>query len=301
MIFIPHYTSLVKEYSQLSGIPIDTIFLSPKEEYRYFGYRFMSLSRLLPIPTDIPVSAKNESVFIEFRKLLNLEFVIRNAVSKLGSGWAHTIVCGNENYKFILEIASRIDSNIRIILMPVVSVCVDDYSSMLTEPSFWNRFHGENLLVYQEDSFIFNFGHSINDFLKSDTNHNASDFIGAPWNKSTRINANSVGNGGLSLRTKSVIINALTAGKENPNIWNTYNIPSHVLKYMKKQNLQVIPEDVAITAMMEMFNIGKIADYNIAINFSSESIWNSKSFGGHQWWVGNPHWKQRLYQSITNL
>ena len=66
-------------------------------ENRYLGYSHIDAIRKHPIPFTIPVYSTYEAVFIEFRKLPNIEFVIRNAIHKLGNTWAHTIVCGLEN------------------------------------------------------------------------------------------------------------------------------------------------------------------------------------------------------------
>ena len=47
---------------------------------------------------------------------------------------------------------------------------------------------------------------------------------------------------------------------------------------------------------MEDFNIGLLADRISASNFSSESIYNNKSFGGHNFWLGNPKWENVFFK-----
>ena len=62
---------------------------------------------------------------------------------------------------------------------------------MLLDSSFWRRFYGEKLLIFQEDTII---------FRKLDQKFLEYDYIGAP------LEDYSIGNGGLSLRSKSIMI-----------------------------------------------------------------------------------------------
>jgi len=60
---------------------------------------------------------------------------------------------------------------------------------------------------------------------------------------------------------------------------------SSTVEYMKNANITFPPEDVYFSKAMLDFNIGTVADYNTAIKFSIESIYNNDSFGGHNFWL----------------
>jgi hypothetical protein len=258
-------------------------------ENRYLGYSHIEAIRKHPIPFTIPVYSTYEAVFIEFRKLPNIEFVIRNAIHKLGNTWAHTIVCGLENYKQIQSIVDSLPNSINVICNQVNNISIDDYSNMLLDVAFWEQFKGEKILIYQEDSWIFH--GRIKEFLDFD-------YVGAPWPRISKINQHCVGNGGFSLRSKSVMIQAIITASTYPDKYNKYIPPPNVIKNMKRNKLTQIPEDVVITSIMEMYGIGTIADYQTASKFSSESIWNPTSLGGHQIWIASPEWKYRVYNEI---
>jgi len=289
------YTCRLSEYSAIFNIPIDELMSSPILEHRYFGYRYTPEIRQKRVHL-IPKTSTTESILIEFRILPNLEFVLRNTILKLPPSWSHTIVCGLHNYNTLLKIAQKISPNIRVIKLPYKNLQVDEYSTLLTTSSFWKMFHGEKLLIYQEDSCIFksytsNSHPDMKKFLQYD-------YVGAPWPKYCKVTRVNLGNGGFSLRTKSVMIRILEKAQNE----NHTTVPSpHVCAYMKKQKLSVIPEDNTIVGLMLDFKIGKIADYTTASYFSSETMWNPYSFGGHKFWTGvSPKiWRNRLYNEIV--
>ena len=223
-----------------------------------------------------------EAVLIEFRKFPHLECIIRNTIIQLGSEWSHTIVCGNINYEMMISICSEISPNIHIIKLNVDNVTQNEYSKMLTTKDFWDNFYGEKILIYQEDSFLFK--NNINDFL-------SFDYIGAPFPKNVNDTPNLVGNGGLSLRTKAKMLEVIS--KISPE--NTI-INSSTVNYMKKVNLEYIPEDVYFSKNMQEFNIGNVADWDSAYMFSTESVNNPNSFGGHKFWISDKKWKDRIKQ-----
>ena len=258
-------------------------------ENRYLGYSHIEAIRKHPIPFNIPVYSTYEAVFIEFRNLPNIEFVIRNAIHKLGNTWAHTIVCGVENYKQIQSIVENLPNSINVICKQVNNISIDEYSNMLLDVEFWEQFKGEKILIYQEDSWIFH--GRIKEFLDFD-------YVGAPWPRISNINQHCVGNGGFSLRSKSIMIQAIINASTYPDKYNKYIPPPNVIKHMKRNKLTQIPEDVVITTIMEMYGIGTIADYQTASKFSSESIWNPTSLGGHQIWIASREWKFRVYNEI---
>ena len=72
---------------------------------------------------------------------------------------------------------------------------------------------------------------------------------------------------------------------------------SNTLDYMKNANMTVPPEDVYFSLNMINNNIGKVAHWDEAYKFSTESIFNPNSFGGHNFWLSNPNWKNVLYKN----
>ena len=151
------------------------------------------------LPT-FPSKSINEAVLIEFNIFPHLEFLIRNTILKLGNNWSHTIICGNLNYEFMIQICESISPNINIIRVNIDSMSPSQYNKFLTSQSFWNMLYGEKILLYQEDSILFK--NNIEDFMKFD-------FIGSPLSIYQNDIPNNVGKGGFSLRTKSIMMKIL--------------------------------------------------------------------------------------------
>lgn len=246
-------------------------------KYRYLCYKFNYFMKFITLPI---IKQKNfyEAVFIDFRILPNIEFVIRNSIYKLGSDWSFTIVCGKYNIDYIKNIVEKIERNIRIICLNCENLSQQEYSNLLTRKEFWEMFYGEKILIYQEDSLIFH--NNILPFLDFD-------FIGAPFSKNTNDTPNGVGNGGLSLRTKYKMLDVI----KNCSLQDL-QLNSSTIQYMKYKNLTEPPEDVYFSKNLQEFNIGEVADWNTALQFSSEQVFNSNSFGGHKYWISNDDWKE---------
>ena len=245
--------------------------------FRYLCYKFNYFMKHIPLP-KIKKNNFFEAVFVEFRILPNIEFVIRNAILKLGKKWSFTVVCGNLNYSFIKDIVKEMDSNINIIRLDCGNLTQQEYSNLLTTQKFWEMFYGEKILIFQEDSLIFH--NNISPFL-------SYDFIGAPFSKSSNDTPNCVGNGGFSIRTKCKILEVI----RKCNL-KELTLNSSTLSYMRYKNLIDAPEDVYFSKNMQELNIGDVADWKTAYNFSSEQVFNPNSLGGHKYWISNKNWKQ---------
>jgi hypothetical protein len=247
--------------------------------FRYLCFKYNYFIKHITIP-KIKKKSNYEAVLIEFRNFPHIEFIVRNAIIQLGENWSHTIVCGNHNYEMVVNICRQLSNHINIIKINVDNKSQSEYSKMLTTSDFWNRFNGEKILIYQEDSLIFK--KNINDFL-------SFDFIGAPFPKHVNDTPNLVGNGGLSLRSKSKMLEVIETISLEETVFN-----SSTLDYMKKVNLTVPPEDIYFSKNMQELNIGKVADWDSAYQFSTESINNPNSFAGHKFWISDKKWKDRL-------
>lgn len=267
----------------------NAIVLDKKMEYRYFCFRYIENIRTRKIH-DIPTHSKFESVLIEFREYPHVEFIIRNAILKLPKNWCHSIVCGNLNYKLIKNICDSISSNIRIIKYNRNNLTIGQYSTMLASADFWNNLNGEKILLYQDDTCIFK--NNIMDFINYDYDY---DYIGAPWIVKNN-NDIIVGNGGLSLRTKKIMLDVINTVSIH-NIVHDRQIRNSVIG----SKIFVPPEDLYFTKVMSDYCIGKIADYDIASKFSVEQCYEGDPFGGHCWWlVMKNDWKTLLYKYVVD-
>ena len=263
----------------------EKVLSEPKEYFRYFCYSHLEFIRTFGLP-KIELNNEYESVLIEYRCFPHLEFTIRNMILKLGNKWSFTVVCGNLNYNFIMEMCKKISPNIKIIKTKNNDLNQSQYSKMLASLKFWNMLTGEKILIYQEDSCIFK--SNINDFIEWD-------YIGAPWFKTRNDNELQVGNGGFSLRTKKIMKEIIIKQNITTTIFNT-----DTLNYMKLSNQYIGPEDVYFTINMIKYGIGNIADWDTASKFSSEWINNQDSLGGHCFWYGDKNWKETLFNRIFN-
>lgn len=268
----------------------------PAISWRYFCYRYISLARLWKLP---PVSAASdkEAVFLETRVFPHVEFVIRNVIKNLGSGWMLTIVCSGENESLMTAIASAISSKIRVIRLERSFVSVNDYNNLLLTVEYWKDMRGEKLLIFQEDSILFSRGLDI--FLPYD-------YVGSPWLPiSVEDVAAGVGNGGLSLRSKSVMIEIL----ETCDV-GAFSPSDNVQKAMAYVGLTKPPEDVFFAHMIESHGIGKLAPRELAmllVEHTAPDDFNA-IIGGHQFWHAMPNatWlkyavQKLLVQSILPL
>ncbi len=277
------YLKSVREFLYAYNEKFSSTFKNPKVEFRYFCFRYLNYIRKILLP-EIHVDQKYEAVLIEYRKFPHLEFLIRNAIIKLGSGWSYSVICGLNNYDFMIKLCHSISPNVKVIKTNYHDLNQSTYSEFLASVDFWNLFKGEKILIYQEDSCIF--GRNIEDFIEWD-------YIGAPWPKNQNDNEKSVGNGGFSLRTRQIMIDVINKISIHDTIYN-----KSTTEYMFNSRMRVGPEDVYFSLNMLRYGIGKVADWDSAFQFSSESIYNKDSFGGHNFWLCNPQWKELLYRKV---
>jgi len=226
----------------------------------------------------IKVDSELEAVLIEYRCLPHCEFLIRNAIFKLKSDWSFTVICGNLNYTFFKEMCEKIDPMIKVIKTDYDNLSQNDYNNLMLSPELWKLLTGHKILIYQEDSFIFKWG--IEEFLKYD-------YIGAPWLSHQDDNKNCVGNGGFSLRTRERML-YLT----NNKIEVKFN--SSTISYKNGAKLDKFPEDVYFSKAMIDFNLGNVADFETAKRFSIERVYHPSPLGGHNFWLSDPDWKNKL-------
>lgn len=283
---IPLWKRHVMQLNMQKSDPLETI--NPKEKFRIICEDCIPYIRNIVLPS-ITQNNKYEAVLIEYRCFPHLEFLIRNTIIKLGEKWSHTIICGTNNYDYMVSMCSNISTEIKIIKTEYDNLNQSTYSVLLASKAFWELFTGEKILLYQEDSCIFK--SNIDDFLEWD-------YIGAPWPKIQNDTPNCVGNGGFSLRTKQCMIDVI----EHISIENT-ELSRYTAEYVKNTKMSICPEDVYFSKNMQIYNLGKVADWDDASEFSSELIYNENSFGGHNFWLNDGNWMNRvfsLYNYVPN-
>lgn len=132
---------------------------------------------------------------------------------------------------------------------------------MFTDPMLYTTHlaPAENLLIFQPDSiFCTNAPTTINDFLEYD-------WIGAPWSPTAAWG----GNGGLSLRKVSRIINVLQSEQRK----------------IGDSGL----EDWWLSDRMRKLPGARMANATVSKRFSVESVWDDKPLGYHVGWLGVHH------------
>ena len=258
-----------------------------KNDFRELCIFNLPLIRNILIP-DIKFNKPYETFYIEFRKFIHCEFLIRNIIIKLPD-WSHTVICGNLNYEFMKKILNSISPNIKLVKLDIDNLNTAEYSRLLMTKDFWNNFNGEKLLLYQEDSYMFH--NQIEPFLEYD-------YIGAPWpiNQDEHINQKvyGVGNGGFSLRSKSKMIEVI----EKIDWLKDLELGPKFKQYMILTNNYIIPEDVYFSKSLLEKNIGKVAPRNIALNFSQESQKSINPLGGHNFFIANNNKLLPNYNSL---
>ena len=228
--------------------------------------------------------SKFEAVYIEFRNLPHSETIIKNCINKLDENWSHTVVCGNDNYDLMYAICNRVNKNIKIIKLDMTNVSYNDYNNLLLTTNFWNMLYGDKILLYQSDSFIFK--SNLNEFLEYD-------YVAPPFNECNKciLAREPVGIGGLSLRTKKVMISVL-------NCKDSYNVKYSVIanKHKFYNNLDSIPEDVFYSQNIQNLKLGTVADYYTAKSFAMDLVYNDASFGMHCMWNCSKQWQTKFME-----
>jgi len=189
------------------------------------------------------------AVIIEPRNHTNLLTVIKSTMFYLNENespnkWGLQIFHGNKNKNLVkgieLSLGNVITTNIG-----VDDFTHEEHSRYMETADFWKKVKGKKTLIFQTDSLLLRDG--IDEFLNYD-------YIGAPWRKPKENQW--VGNGGLSLRTVSKMI----------EICENYPTEEQIL------------EDIYF--MKHMKGNG-VADIETAMKFSMEDVFSPNPLGVH--------------------
>ena len=117
------------------------------------------MQQLFKLPQlPLRVDSMYETVLISFQPLPYIEYCLRKMILHLPM-WSHTVVCGNLN----TELITLWNLPINVISLDIDTINSEQYNELMLMPSFWELFHGETLLLYQEDSRPLEY--SVNPFL----------------------------------------------------------------------------------------------------------------------------------------
>jgi hypothetical protein len=209
-------------------------------------------------------------VIVEPRNHPFLELVVRNVMHFAGDGygWNLHVFCGTQNYDSVKAMFPG--WSFAITNIGLANIDADLHNLLLVQPTFWNKIAEETVLVFQTDACLFR--PLPERFLQYD-------FVGAPYLNTHEQTPSGRGfNGGLSLRKRSVMLECIerVTLKDIAQFREQHgkaNLPS--VTYLNK-----VAEDVFFNNAMEILG-KKLPDYDTAVAFSTEAVYNRDSIGSH--------------------
>ena len=223
------------------------------------------LSYLLTNTKEKFTQKKYTAVIVEPREHKALSFVLNNFLENLSDEWNIIIMHGNKNISYIQNIIQtdlkKYVNRIKMINLNVDNLTIADYNQLLISEKFYESIPTEIFLIFQTDTIICeNQKKRINDYLQYD-------YVGAPWERHSNLTDKDKlkdtdktgGNGGLSLRKKSKMLEIIRNCKYNNENEDSYFSNS----CLNNLNLPTFQE---------------------AKQFSVETVFNEKSFGVHKPW-----------------
>jgi hypothetical protein len=185
------------------------------------------------------------AVILEARPFFFLPKVIRSTMFFLGPRWNLHVFVSELSDAYVK--ASLAGWNVTITKFTRgARLPVADYNAILTSPSFWQTFTEDKLLLFQSDSLLA--GSNVEEFL-------GYDFVGAPC---ARFDEEYIANGGLSLRTRRVMLECLAG----------FACPAGT------------PEDVFFTGALREMG-ASLPDLQTAASFAVESVYIRHPVGVH--------------------
>jgi hypothetical protein len=202
------------------------------------------------------------AVMVEPRRHPALRIVLRNFLENLDERWGFIVFHGKENGEWlrnIIEINFKKEKGrIRLIELNIINFTLNEYNSFCISEDYFNNIPTEIFLRFETDTMICPKEKDlIYEFLKYD-------YVGAPW--SVNLIGNSgrgkVGNGGLSLRRKSMMLEVI---KKVP-------FPKYA------------HEDTYFTIDNKLVKLN-MPSYEEAQLFSMETVFSQRCFGIHKPWL----------------
>jgi Protein of unknown function (DUF5672) len=198
-------------------------------------------------------SAAHTAVMIETRRIKSLPLVLRSIFDNLDHSWNIMLFHGSNNKQWLQALIDKsfAAEKGRITLKDTGKDRIDipEYNRMMMSREILDQIPTETFLVFQTDSILCK-GHA--NLLKEFMGY---DYVGAPW-----AGRDGVGNGGLSLRRKSVM-----------------------LKIVDKCPIGEHNEDGYFSGGCDGI-VPKKPSFDDAKRFSIETVYNPESFGIHKAW-----------------
>jgi hypothetical protein len=197
----------------------------------------------------LPIDTNHYAIIVEPRVDPKMLSIIKNHLYFLNNNdskikWGLQVFHGIDNQDFIYDILKDID-NVNFVNTGVKDFTKIEYNQYIKSNEFWKLVKGEKVLTFQTDTLLLR--HGVDEFV-------GYDYIGAPWTKPKEHKF--VGNGGLSLRTKSVMLDISKNHKDYEPRW----------------------EDIFFVKWLDGH---RIPDIETAMRFSVENIFHPNPFGLH--------------------
>lgn len=186
------------------------------------------------------------AVIIETRPQFLLPRVIRNVMCFLGPSWNLHLLCGPYAYGYLRDRLAGWQVGATRLSGDTSRFSIRDYNAILLSPEFWNRLREDKILIFQHDSLLAD--RTVEDFIDYD-------YVGAPCG---RLDEQYIANGGLSLRTRQVMLACLARFDPEPDE----------------------PEDVYFTRAVRRLG-ASMPDFATACRFCVESVYLGHPFGVH--------------------
>lgn len=263
--------------------------MSNIEQFRSLCLKHLQIVDSYSLPKIEKVSNKS-IVIVETRILPHLKLTIKTLLRHIEDGWSMYFFTGKASFPYWKKVCSAISENIVVINLGIKSLSSDQYSSLFLDANFWEEIHSEKILIFQEDALSFRKG--IKTFMKYD-------YIGAPWIKEFKVSKTHIGNGGVSLRSKKAMLDAIEQYRSED-----FKLSEKTLAVMKVQNQSITPEDVFFSnAFYQMKK--KIPSYQKSKEFSLESLFHENPLFCHQIWryektesQNTIRWKEFLFKNL---
>lgn len=195
---------------------------------------------------SLPLIPTKGAAIVETRIVKDFGTIVKNHLHFLPSEYGLTVFHSNINKQFVYSELKDI-TGVNWVNLGNNHLSETTYNYLLTSEYFWRMLCYEKVLIFQTDSLLLRKGVEL---------FEQYDYIGAAWKHINK----QVGNGGLSLRTVSVMQSII---KKEP-----YNHQRHG------------NEDIYFANRVRIVK-GLLAGYEAAQSFSVETIYNEKPIGVH--------------------
>ncbi len=202
------------------------------------------------------------AIIIEPRPHPAFHLVLENFLTHLDNKWDIIIFHGNLNKEHLNELINsyfeKYKPRIKMIHLNIDNLSISNYNKLMRCKKLYDYIPTDIFLVFQLDTLVSDkYKHLIYDYIQYD-------YVGAPW-------GDKVGNGGLSLRRKSKMLQLIytyTWLSENDyedkffsNYWAENFFPQQCIKVYKPSASDAKLFSVETTFSPYSFGIHKVWDY----------------------------------------